>query len=821
MKIDELKKIIFNNKFAVGSVIFFLLFLAAILIFGPILFDGKVIDDFFGLDLAQYKFLTDFGGSLKQNLIQLWWPNYLSGFPVFLTQTGLFSPLVFIFYKFFSGFTVYNWLTFFNFLLGGMAMYWFARNLRLSKIASMISGLAYVFSQNNLYWGPTLVFSNVFVFIPLFFGALLKISNNKNWWLLWGGLIAAYGIAAAEIQIVFYTFVIGFFWALFLAYESKQLKPIYGYFSISTIGTILASFWLLPVLNYLKFTTRGVALSFSDLAYDFMRIADPLRFFYPYIQLPQFTGLESLGIVPNYYVGALTFLLAIAAIFLVRKNKMIAFWVSVAAFSLLVRIKWTGIFWTLHFLPGFDRFRGVFHWSFVGSFALALLAGFGLDNLEKIKESRYFKGFISGLKIFTWANIILAVAIFLTGLFRAKILNKIFQFFDAKIYSGTRQFPLEHYHGVITTEFNKFLNAFSLSNYHFLISFLSILIAVLIFILYQRGKINFGNLKKVTLAFVFFNLVFVWQGYYNFISQSKITNYPDTVSFIKSNYPKDEQYRFFRFYPPEMYQTFEVFNVNDWTDYKLKTLESNIGVYFGMDTFGGVEPFLSARIANVFDEIGFEQPTTISGEPWLRSTILSLNEKISRFSSPQNQNLLSMLNIKYIFSSFKLPNFKLVYSTTATEKNIPVFIYENPKAMPRIYFAKSVKFIDSENAFDELLKIKDFRELTLIEATSDKRPAFAKVTADKQATRGGRILAIETFEPQLVKIKTQGGGWLIYSDANLPTWEAYVDNQKTDIYTANYLFKAVFVPEGEHEVIFKYSGLWGQFKYSFRDLFLH
>lgn len=161
-----------------------------------------------------------------------------------------------------------------------------------------------------------------------------------------------------------------------------------------------------------------------------------------------------------------------------------------------------------------------------------------------------------------------------------------------------------------------------------------------------------------------------------------------------------------------------------------------------------------------------------------------------------------MLNIKYIFSSFKLPNLNLIYQTTATEKNIPVYVYENPNAMPRIYFAKEVKYAGSDNAFSDLLEIKDFRELTLIEATSDKQPA----------TSNGEILAVETFESQLVKIKTQGGGWLIYSDANLPTWEAYIDNQQTDIYTANYLFKSVFVPKGEHEVIFKYPGLWGQDK---------
>jgi len=824
----------FSKKIA----IVFIFSLAVGMIIWPALFGDKVINDFFGLDLAHYKFTEDFGESAATGQLKLWWSNYLGGFPVFLTQVGFFSPLVFIFYKFFSGFAVYNWLTVLNFILGGLAMYWLARSLSLSKIASLIVSLTYMLSQNNLYWGPTLIFSNVYLFIPLFFLAILKISKNQKQWWLWGSLISAYGLAAAEIQIVFYTFVIGFFWALFLYFQSKNKKFIWRCLGIGVGGAILASFWLLPVLNYLKFTTRGSALSFVDLVYDFMRIADPLRFFYPYIQLPQFTGFESLGIVPNYYIGVLTFLLAIAAVFLVRKNKQIAFWAGVVAFSLLVRVKWTGIFWVLHFLPGFDRFRGVFHWAFISSFALALLAGFALDNLDKIKESRYFNKFISALKIFSWANIILAAIIFFIGFFRDKILSIIFRFFDTKVYQTTRQFPLEHYHGVIASEFNKFLDAFSFANYHFVISFISVLGAVLIFILYQKGKINTENFKKAALIFTFFNVVLIWQGYYEFIPQSKITNYPDTIRFIKSQIPHtntpiqrcigvecdkkvNELYRFFRFYPPESYQQFEVFNVKDWTDYKLKTMESNIGVYFGMDTFGGVEPFMSGRIANVFNEIGFERPSTISAEPWLRSTKLSLNDKISRFSSPQNQNLLSMLNIKYIFSSFKLPNFKLVYQTTATEKNIPIYIYENPEVLPRIYFANNVKFADSKNAFDDLLKVKDFRELTLIEVNPEAQIQVSNkiTTLNFQESK----IKVEEFEPQSVRIKakTSQDQWLIYGDANLPTWEAYIDDQRTPIYTANYLFKSVFVPEGEHEIIFKYPNLWGQFKYSFRNLLLY
>ena len=186
--------------------IFSFLILAVTAILWPILFNGQVINDFFGLDLAHYKFSKDFGDSIKDGNLKLWWPNYLSGFPVYLTQTGLFSPVIFILYKFFGGFAVYNWLTFFNFLLGGLAIYWFSRNLALSKIASLIAGLAYILSQNHLYWGPTLVFSNVYPFIPLFFLAILKISKNRNWWWFWGILIVCGDPSFQSSACVLYSF---------------------------------------------------------------------------------------------------------------------------------------------------------------------------------------------------------------------------------------------------------------------------------------------------------------------------------------------------------------------------------------------------------------------------------------------------------------------------------------------------------------------------------------------------------------------------------------------------------------------------------------
>ena len=48
-------------------------------------------------------------------------------------------------------------------------------------------------------------------------------------------------------------------------------------------------------------------------------------------------------------------------------------------------------------------------------------------------------------------------------------------------------------------------------------------------------------------------------------------------------------------------------------------------------------------------------------------------------------------------------------------------------------------------------------------------------------------------------------GWLVLSDLWYPGWKAEVDGQRTAIFRANYLFRAVKIPAGEHTVIWKYS----------------
>ena len=58
----------------------------------------------------------------------------------------------------------------------------------------------------------------------------------------------------------------------------------------------------------------------------------------------------------------------------------------------------------------------------------------------------------------------------------------------------------------------------------------------------------------------------------------------------------------------------------------------------------------------------------------------------------------------------------------------------------------------------------------------------------------------------LLKVESEKGGWLVFSESNIPGWTAMIDAARVEIYPANYLFQSVYIPAGAHAVQFKYVG---------------
>ena len=58
---------------------------------------------------------------------------------------------------------------------------------------------------------------------------------------------------------------------------------------------------------------------------------------------------------------------------------------------------------------------------------------------------------------------------------------------------------------------------------------------------------------------------------------------------------------------------------------------------------------------------------------------------------------------------------------------------------------------------------------------------------------------------------------LVLTDNYYPGWKAYLNGEPMDLFAADYVFRAVLVPPGEHRVSFRYEpeplkkGLWISF----------
>ena len=61
-------------------------------------------------------------------------------------------------------------------------------------------------------------------------------------------------------------------------------------------------------------------------------------------------------------------------------------------------------------------------------------------------------------------------------------------------------------------------------------------------------------------------------------------------------------------------------------------------------------------------------------------------------------------------------------------------------------------------------------------------------------------------EPEHIRIlaTTAKDNYLVLTDQYYPGWQAKVDGQPSPIFPANAIFRAVFVPAGQHEIDFQY-----------------
>ncbi len=133
-------------------------------------------------------------------------------------------------------------------------------------------------------------------------------------------------------------------------------------------------------------------------------------------------------------------------------------------------------------------------------------------------------------------------------------------------------------------------------------------------------------------------------------------------------------------------------------------------------------------------------------------------------------------------------------------------IYENKNALPRVFFAEGYQVFRTDKEFEEKFFAENF--------TSKRIILLEKEIGELGTANKDDKVTIISYRPNSVHLKTtnQKKRLLFLSDAYYPGWQAMVDNKQVEVLRANYTFRAIVVPDGEHEIIFTYnpqSFQWG------------
>ena len=169
------------------------------------------------------------------------------------------------------------------------------------------------------------------------------------------------------------------------------------------------------------------------------------------------------------------------------------------------------------------------------------------------------------------------------------------------------------------------------------------------------------------------------------------------------------------------------------------------------------------------------------------------------------QNILNLLGVKYILHKVSASNlspdktfndsiYKLIWQKGNWQ------IYENKQALSRV--SLFANYVVEKDKKEIIRKIHDpafnLKETVILE--EDLSQNF-RISEDKNSK-----VEVQSYKPNEIIINTSstGDSILFLSDIYYLGWEAAVDDISGKIYRADYAFRAVAVPKGNHTVVFSY-----------------
>ncbi|MEK7450631.1 MAG: YfhO family protein [Patescibacteria group bacterium] len=712
---------------------------------------------------------------LGKYTIPLWNPYIFAGTPFLADfQSGIFYPLN-IFYFFLPQIIAWEILLLIQPIMAAFFMYLFLTLFRLKKSAIWLGAISFGFSGYMLVWSQEHVAAGqAALWLPLvFFGIEGYLKNKKLWYYLIAIIALACSIFGGFIQITFYILTLSFLYGLF---RIRTLRLPFFQYALRIIGiyffsVCLSAVQLLPSIEAFTQSPRSTSSAWYLFEEYLLPVTHAFNAFMPDIfGNPGAYNFFGRGFYREtiLYAGLVPFIFFGYAIFKRKINPLIGFFTFSAFFSFFLTLDSPFTRWffqlPLPLLPTFLPSRILI----ITTFSIAVLSSFGLSIFieKKDKDDR---------KLMFGIFSVLYISLLLIFLYGILLLN----------YSHLAFFQqLNNYiirHGSFPTKTNVLVLLKNLVLPFIMLSFL--------FILLRFKKI----LKLSIVGIIILTLI----GQFYFLNKYLVVGNPEFL------YPKNAVLLFL-----------QSRNSLDRFLTLRQPMEENISMYARIYSVEGANPVFPRRYGELLFAIK-NGGQLVKDIPRIEARLSELGDKENFFEDRRRMRLLSLLGIKYVLyfddrnsnnsgvNKFPENLFKSIW------QNGNWHGLEHTQVFPRAFLANDIIIQNNPQKILDLIFNPDINLLATIILEERPRELNPGETINLSKPSSDSSISIISYKPQEIIINTKNNipQMLFLSDNYYPGWKAYVDNKETKIYRADYTFRSIYLPKGNHKITFIYKPL--------------
>ena len=714
--------------------------------------------------IAGYAF-REFAASTLRTTGQfpLWNPYLFGGMPYIAAMHGdIFYP-TFLLRMVLPTDIAMTWGFIIHVFLSGLFTFGFLRAIGYSFYGSLIGGIAYMMSgQIASYVSPghdgKLFVSALF---PLALWMLYRaIRGGKSW--SWGAFALIIGLCALSPhpQLLQYTLLACGAYALFLAFatfdgislpRAAAIKRLAAALGSVVVGLAMSAVQYLPVREYVAWSPRSGGLADYQVATSYAWNPEELLNVY----LPQFSGM-----LDNYwgrngihlhsdYVGVVVLVLAGAAFIGLRgdpRRKHIIFWSAALLVSLLWSLGSSTPFYHIPYaiIPGTKYFRAPATIFFVGTLAIAFLAGAGA---ERFLQQRVSRKYLIGWLIAGGVIALLASVGGLTSIAES--------FVDERLFDR-----------VLANRDDLIVGAWR--------SFFFVAVTVALGLAVLRRKVSARAAAWGLAAVMAIDLWTVERIYWMFMPPANVIYASDPISEILKNEAQPA-----RVLPFQLARSAEP------------------------DPFLTGDALMTHKIRNVLGYHGNQLGRYHAAPGELTNDLTGTNTGGDRLLSP---NVLALTNTKYFLTNVAefpfIPNATLVKGPVTNASGDTVYLYRFNAENPYSWVTPVAVKAPDDQVLATLLNPRfDVRRAALFDSSAD-----VAVSPGIQALPAPLAIAtsVRHYEPGKVSIDLSApapqGSSLVVSENYYPGWRATVDGKSARIGRADYTLIGVELPTGARSV---------------------